>query len=327
MSNAKAICTLCNYVYDERLGEPRQNIAPATTFATLPDEWKCPECGANKEMFQTCTCVGLTVIEKNCVAHESLRTNAVASAASITGETSLGDIVAMHPGCSCLLEEFGIDYCCGGKTTLAEACEKKGLDFDEFRWKLEVAARVNSNGERDWTQASLKELTQHILASYHNPLRLELSRIQALSEKVARMHGRKHPEMLEVQDLFARFKEEQEMHMQKEELILFPSICAIEARKETHSGGVTGLERPIDVMIREHDEAGSDLLRMRNLTNSFTPPSDACNSYKLLLHSLAQLESDMHQHVHKENNILFPRALQLYNSTKSDSQSAVQTMS
>lgn len=324
MSNAKTICTLCNYVYDERLGEQRQDIAPATEFAALPEEWKCPECGAAKEMFQPCTCVGLTVIERDCAAHELLRAKTGTSEVSITGETSLGDIVATHPGCSCLLEEFGIDYCCGGKTTLAEACEKKGLDLDEFRWKLEVASRVNSNGERDWTQASLKELTQHILASYHNPLRLAMSRIQALSEKVARIHGRKHPEMLEVQDLFERFKEEQELHMQKEELVLFPSICAIESRKETHARYGTGLEHPIDMMIREHDEAGSDLSRMRNLTNSFTPPSDACNSYKLLLHSLAQLESDMHQHVHKENNILFPRALQIFNESKNDSQSAAQ---
>lgn len=320
MSKAKTICTVCNYIYDEAIGEPRQNLAPSVKFEDLPDEWNCPECGSQKDMFQPCSCVSLAVYEQTCVPHAKTKAEVNAANFRITSESMVGEIVAEFPACACTLEQYGIDFCCGGKATLAEACKRRGVNVEEVLSELKVASQTqkNTNSEQDWKRASLKDLTEHLVSGYHNPMRLELSRIQALTEKVARVHGRRHPEMIEIQELFARFKEEQEMHMQKEELILFPSICAIESKQAKYAGCGNGLEHPIAMMTKEHDDAGAELSRMRNLTHSFTAPADACSTYKLLLCSLAQLESEMHQHVHKENNILFPRALELFNSAGSN---------
>src|SRR5262249_49565704 len=146
-------------------------------------------------------------------------------------------------------------------------------------------------------------------------LREELPRLSQLAEKVARVHGENHPEMTELVDVFKPFREQLELHMQKEELILFPGIAGIEAGGAPRAFGCGGgVEHPIEVMTQEHDDAGEALAKMRRLTNDYTPPADACNTFKVLLHSLANLELDMQQHVHKENNILFPRTLDLAQS-------------
>ncbi len=229
--------------------------------------------------------------------------------------TSVGQLVAESPLRACVLEQYGIDYCCGGKITLEEACNKKGLPVEEVMEKLLVADRkVEQLNNPDWTRASLKDLIGHIVTTYHQPLQQELPRVAQLANKVAQAHKDNHPEMVEVLDVFNNFKAQLELHMQKEETILFPGIAGM----ETHSGPQVfgcggGIEHPISVMTQEHDEAGVALCTMRRLTHNYTPPDDACNTFKVLLHSLAQIESEMHQHVHKENNILFPRALALGN--------------
>lgn len=317
MSKAKTICTLCNYIYDEVLGEPRQGIVPSVKFEDLADEWRCPECGSSKEMFQPCSCVSLPIYEKTCVIHsEPEMQHACGNAASLSKDTPVGELVARHPSYACVLEQHGIDYCCGGKATLEEACGSIGLNVESLLKKFAlVDQKIDVSNELDWTSASLKQLTEHIIEAYHNPLRLELSRMLPLAEKVARVHGAKHPEMIEVLNIFAQFKEELEMHMQKEELILFPSIASMESQGGTQVLGCgSGIDHPIAVMTKEHDTAGEALCSLRRLTNSFTAPEDACTSFKLLLVSLAQLESEMHQHVHKENNVLFPRAIALFGS-------------
>lgn len=325
MSNAKTICTVCNYIYDEVLGEPRQDILPSVKFEALAEEWACPECGSNKEMFQPCSCVSLPIYEKTCVIHsESAAQQAGRSSNSLSKETPVGELVAQHPSFACVLEQNGIDYCCGGKTTLEEACSKKGLNIDALLEKLALVDQQLSN-ELDWPNISLKLLIEHIIENYHNPLRLELDRILALAEKVARVHGSNHPEMLEVLEIFGQFKEELETHMQKEELILFPSIAVLESNKNIKGFGCgSGIEHPIAMMTKEHDEAGEALFSLRRLTNSFTPPEDACTTYKLLLNSLAQLELEMHQHVHKENNILFSRATALFGTVSDNPQRIAQ---
>ncbi len=324
MSNAKTICTVCNYIYDEALGEPRQDILPSLKFDDLAETWQCPECRSNKEMFQPCSCVSLPIYEKTCVIHsepeasKEVRSNSN----SLPKDTPIGELVAQHPRYACVLEQHGIDFCCGGKATLADACKSKGLNVEMLLEQLAlVDLRVQISNELDWTGTSLKLLINHIIETYHNPLRLELCRILPLAEKVARVHGEKHPEMIEVLNIFEQFKEELETHMQKEELILFPSIAASEAQKGMQRFGCGGgIEQPIAMMTKEHDDAGEALCALRRLTNSFTPPEDACTSFKLLLTSLAQLESEMHQHVHKENNILFPRAIALFGSATGKTQ-------
>jgi regulator of cell morphogenesis and NO signaling len=225
----------------------------------------------------------------------------------------VGQLVAQRPLRACILEQYEIDYCCGGKATLEDACRKKGLNVEEILVKLRAADQkvVQPDGP-DWTTASLKNLIDHIILTYHQPLRQELSRIALLADKVARVHGDNHPEMIDVLNVFTRFKAQLELHMQKEEMVLFPGIAAMEATGTPQIFGCGGgIEHPIEVMSHEHDDAGEALCAMRKLTHDYAPPADACSSFKVLLSSLAQIESDMHQHVHKENNILFPRALDL----------------
>lgn len=318
MSNAKTICTVCNYIYDEALGEPRQNIAPSVRFDDLSDDWGCPECSSAKDMFQPCSCVSLPIYEATCVAHRPVDNISNASSSktaqgAFSKTTPVGQLVAERPLRACVLEQFGIDYCCGGKAPLEDACAKKGVNVEEVLEKLLAAdQKATQAGGADWTTASLKDLIDHIISTYHQPLKQELSRIALLAEKVARVHGDNHPRMIEVQTIFDRFKAQLELHMQKEEMVLFPGIASMEATGSPQIFGCGGgIGHPIEVMTQEHEEAGEALSAMRQLTNDYTPPEDACSSFKVLLYSLAQLESEMHQHVHKENNILFPRALEL----------------
>jgi regulator of cell morphogenesis and NO signaling len=319
MSNAKTICTVCNYIYDEALGEPRQGVPPALNFDELPDEWKCPECDSAKDMFQPCSCVSLPLFEQTCIAHHidanPSTEGADISEKAISRSTSVGQLVAERPLRACVLEQYGIDYCCGGKATLEDACNKKGLNVEEILQKLRVADQKEPQpGSTDWTKVSLKSLIDHIVTTYHQPLRQELTRVAQLADKVARVHGDNHPEMIEVLNVLNRFKAQLELHMQKEEMVLFPGIASIEATGTPQIFGCGGgIEHPIEVMNQEHDDAGEALCAMRRLTHDYTPPQDACSSFKVLLFSLAQIESEMHQHVHKENNILFPRALELRN--------------
>jgi regulator of cell morphogenesis and NO signaling len=326
MSNAKTICTVCNYIYDEAQGEPRQNIAPSVEFASLNEAWRCPECNSGKDMFQPCTCVSLPIYESTCVGHGDKKpVSQVNSSQAISKTMSVGEVVAQYPASACIFEQLSIDYCCGGKISLEEACRKRGLDADQVVKKL---ADVTTNNvpapELDWTQVSLKELIDHIVSVYHNPLRYELGRILALSEKVAHRHGENHPEVVELLKVFAPCKEELELHMQKEEMILFPTIAQRESQNKPISFGCGGgIEHPIGVMMSEHDSVGETMEKMRKLTNSYTPPEDACNSYKQLFHSLARFELEMHQHVHKENNILFPRAIELFGAGSGNAQSCM----
>jgi len=310
MANGKTICTVCNYIFDEALGEPRQGISAGCTFEELSKDWACPECGSAKDMFQPCSCVSLPIYEHTCVTKSGARI------ASPLAELSVGQIIAEHPGRACILEQYGIDYCCGGKKSLQVACKEKGVSIDDILAKFEEADRKEKSiSEPDWTKTSLTALIDHIVSCYHQPLRKDLPRICELAEKVARVHGANHPEMVKVFEIFKSFKEQLELHMQKEELILFPGIAGIEGGKGPKSFGCGGgIEHPIEMMTLEHDDAGAALAEMSKLTNQYTPPADACNTFKVLLHSLASLELEMHQHVHKENNILFPRAAALANT-------------
>lgn len=314
MKNGKTICTVCNYIFDEKVGEPRQDIPASLKFDDLADEWRCPECNSAKDMFQPCSCVSYSLYEQTCVVHREEQ--AVSSNGAVSRATPVGQLVADRPARACILEAHGIDYCCGGKTTLEDACQKKGIRVEDVLEKLLAVDRKEEPNAIDWTTAKLADLVDHIVTDYHQPLRQELARVTPLVEKVARVHGDNHPEMITVKDVFNRFKAQLELHMQKEEMVLFPGIVSMETTGSPQIFGCGGgIEHPIDVMSQEHDEAGEALRTMRHLTNDYTPPEDACNTFKVLLFSLIQIESEMHQHVHKENSILFPRALALQKPT------------
>jgi regulator of cell morphogenesis and NO signaling len=227
-----------------------------------------------------------------------------------TREPTVGELVVEKPARARVFENLGIDYCCGGKKPLSQACEEKGLDAKTVLRLLDVIDRQQASGsDRNWAGATMTELADHIEQKHHAYLRQELPRLDALTTKVANAHGPRRPELLEVRQLFLHFRAELESHMAKEEQILFP-ICRAMDRGQPEAGRHCGsVQNPIRVMVQEHDDAGHALERFRTLTHNYTPPEDACNTYRAMLDSLAQLEHDMHEHVFKENSILFPKAI------------------
>lgn len=225
----------------------------------------------------------------------------------IDTQTTVGRLVAERPELTRTFERLGIDYCCGGRKPLAEAVLEKGLDLDEVIGRLEEALKPRDGADRKWLEEPLADLTRHIENEHHGYLRRELPRLVFLSDKVARVHGDHHPELLDLRRVVEEFAHELMDHMHKEEVVLFP---AIRARDESGvAEGLGSLTGPIRAMELDHDVAGAGLAEMRRLTDGYQPPLDACGSYKALFHGLMELEEDMHRHVHLENNVLFERVI------------------
>jgi regulator of cell morphogenesis and NO signaling len=213
-------------------------------------------------------------------------------------------------------EKLGIDYCCGGKRTLEQACTTANLSVDEVLSRLEkLSTDQNAKDGQDFSKMSLTDLIAHITSTHHVFVRQESPRIQELATKVAAKHGAAHPELRQVPEIFNALASELAVHLMKEEQILFPYVqqleearLAGEAAPPTMFGTVAN---PIHMMEREHDGAGEALRALRSVTNDYTLPEDACTSFNLLYQGLQAFEADLHQHIHLENNLLFPRALAL----------------
>lgn len=224
------------------------------------------------------------------------------------GTMSVGAIVAAKPGLARIFEDLGIDYCCGGALSLQDACAERGLDLASVLQKLE-AGPAASEDYVDVTGFGLTEMVDHIEATHHAFLRSEMPRLVDLFGKVVAAHGERHGEIRQAARVYADLCAELESHMMKEEQVLFPYVRELDAASGPlpfHCGSVAG---PIRVMMMEHDSAGEALAMLRELTHDFTVPDDGCATYAELLRSLLRFERDLHQHVHKENNILFPRLL------------------
>ncbi len=220
---------------------------------------------------------------------------------NIENDSQVGRIAVEHPIATRVFARYGIDYCCGGGVPLAEACESRGLDaatvMEEIRREMSPVAE---SGDR-WNEAPLQDLVAHILSAYHRPLKEELPRLEAMARKVLQVHRDKEPEMLtELLSVYLGIKADLEPHMEKEERILFPMI---------QRGQGFLAEGPVSVMRDEHEAVGLALKRLREITNDYEVPPRACNTWRALWHGLAALEKELHQHIHLENNILFPRAL------------------
>ncbi|HNR30771.1 MAG TPA: iron-sulfur cluster repair di-iron protein [Candidatus Hydrogenedentes bacterium] len=229
---------------------------------------------------------------------------------TINLERTVGELVAERPARSRAFEEFGIDYCCGGKKPLEDACREKGLSPAAVVERLLAAEAASEPDENvDCLGMGLTALIDHIVNTHHAYLRNELPRLVELLAKVAGRHGGKEPRLAEAEEVFHGLKAELEMHMIKEEQVLFPAIREMDATNAPPSFGCGSITAPIVVMEMEHDNAGEALERLRTLTDGYTPPDWACNSYRAVLDGLQSLERDLHQHIHKENNILFPRAV------------------
>jgi regulator of cell morphogenesis and NO signaling len=225
-------------------------------------------------------------------------------------ESTVGQLVVERPSRARLFEKLGIDYCCGGKKPLSQAISEKGLDAQRVVAELEheITAGDHLSNDRDWSTASLTDLCDHVEKVHHGYLKDELPRLEFLTHKVASRHGDRHPELIEIHDIFRKLQDELVSHMMKEERVLFPICRQLDKAEKplaTHCGTIGN---PIAQMVHEHDDAGAALARINELTSNYAPPADACNTYRATFDSLRQLEHDMHQHVHKENNILFPKA-------------------
>ena len=229
----------------------------------------------------------------------------------------VGSIVAKWPAASRLFEQVGIDYCCGGKISLEQACRKQGIEPQPFLAALEkLAASAGTAPVVDAAAMPLTALADHIEATHHAYLKTELPRLGALTSKVAAAHGDNDVRLAQVRNVFTTLAAEMASHMLKEERILFPMIRQLGASESVPEFHCGSMANPIGQMEVEHDQAGAALAQLRVLTDGFTAPGWACNTYRALLDALAHLEQDLHQHVHKENNILFPRAIELENQRR-----------
>lgn len=228
--------------------------------------------------------------------------------------STVGQWVAQCPSTSRVFQSHKMDFCCGGGVSLEEACLKKDIDPQSVLQQLQDELnRREDFDEENWTDVPLTQLCEHIVSKHHEYLRSELPRLEKMAHRVAKVHGEVHPELLEVRDVFLELQAELEPHMLKEENILFPAICQLEEASTQLQFPFGTVANPIRMMEHEHDNAGNAIHRLRELTNQFEPPPQACNTWRALFDGLHELETDLHLHIHKENNILFPRAAQLEN--------------
>lgn len=223
-------------------------------------------------------------------------------------QRTVGEIAAEVPAAIRVFEKHNIDYCCGGATPLTDACSRAGISIDAFLRELEGGDAPEI--EIDWTQKPLTELTRYLVERYHVHAREELTTLGMLAAKVVSVHGGRHPELKRIALLVQALEQDMLPHMMKEEMVLFPYVTNLEEGHATGSCFGT-VENPIRVMNAEHEQVGDILRQLRITSDDYTVPADGCFSYTQLYRRLAEFERETHQHIHLENNIYFPRAIEL----------------
>ncbi len=230
----------------------------------------------------------------------------------VTPDHSIGDIVRKNFRAASVFERNGIDFCCGGGTSLGTVCTEKGIDAHAIITELSLL-NPPATDVPDFDSWPLDKLIDHILEKHHRYVRESLPVVQAHAQKVASVHGERHPETISIARIFDDVREELEGHMFKEEQILFPfikSMVRLKTQNERMNGVPFGSVRnPISMMEMEHESAGSAMQEIRKLGNGLVPPDDACNTFRVLYQELDEFERDLHEHIHLENNILFPEAI------------------
>jgi regulator of cell morphogenesis and NO signaling len=227
------------------------------------------------------------------------------------------DVALEMPEATRVFEKLKIDYCCGGDKPLGEACATAGVEVADLERMLGEAVQTEAqgNGSLDFQRSTLSELIEHILDKHHVYTKEEMARLGALIERVLAAHGENHPELKGISGFFQQLCTDLKPHMFKEEQVLFPYIiemerCAVQSRPAPFAPFGT-VNNPIRMMMMEHDTAGDLLRELRALSSNYTVPPDGCISYQTLYQALEAFEQDLHQHIHLENNILFPRAIGL----------------
>ena len=230
------------------------------------------------------------------------------------------EVALNNPAATRVFEKLGIDYCCGGNKSIEQACGEANLKIQQVLESLK-SAETADDGRRQgkaWLTEPLADVIAHINNTHHTYTREEIARLRPLFDKVCNVHGDKHPELRQVRHDFHALAQELSTHMMKEEAVLFPYIERMEeaviAREPVLPAPFGTVRNPVAMMMHEHDSAGNLLRTMRDLSNGYQPPANACVSYKTLYSALADFERDLHQHIHLENNILFPRAIEMERS-------------
>jgi regulator of cell morphogenesis and NO signaling len=231
------------------------------------------------------------------------------------GDETLGQLAAKDLRKAKVFKKYGLDFCCGGKKTVKQACTEKGLDFTKVEQELQQADTIPVSRPIPYNEWSLDFLADYIVNMHHSYVRKNLPDIKNYSEKVMRVHGTRHPELLRIHQLVEEINTELTTHLLKEEKVLFPYIREIVAAKNLaqplHPAHFGTVQNPIHMMEMEHEVVGKNLDEIRKLSNNYLLPGDACATFSLLYRMLDEFEDDLHLHIHLENNILFPKALEV----------------
>ncbi|MES2894308.1 MAG: iron-sulfur cluster repair di-iron protein [Bacteroidota bacterium] len=231
------------------------------------------------------------------------------------GDETLGEIAAEDLAKAAIFKKYGLDFCCGGKKTLKEACKEKGLDVARIEEELQQANRNPTTRPLPYGEWSLDFLSDYIVNTHHSYVRKTLPDLWNYAAKVAGVHGDHHPELKRILQLVKEINVELSTHMVKEEEVLFPYIKELvtvtNGSVPLHATHVGSILHPINMMEMEHELVGKNLEEIRQISNNYLLPEDACASYSLLFKMLVDFEDDLHTHIHLENNILFPKALKL----------------
>jgi len=225
---------------------------------------------------------------------------------------TIGEYVAKDFRTAAIFSKYGIDFCCKGNRTIDEACQKKDINANELIEQLDIVLNTKNDSGIDFKSWPLDLLADYIEKTHHRYVEEKIPVLLQFLDKLCKVHGANHPELFEINELFIGCAAELTQHMKKEELILFPFIKKMvatrsnnEALQQPHFGTV---DNPIAMMMHEHDAEGERFRKIETLTNNYTPPADACNTYRVTFDMLADFEQDLHKHIHLENNILFPEA-------------------
>ncbi|MCK9291792.1 MAG: iron-sulfur cluster repair di-iron protein [Bacteroidales bacterium] len=233
---------------------------------------------------------------------------------NITKDTIIAELVAQDYRAASVFKKNKIDFCCNGNTSIENACNKKQVDISHLIQQLEQATAQSSDSTIDYNSWPLDLLADYIEKKHHRYVEAKIQEIKPYLDKVVRVHGDRHPELHEIGQLFYDSAGELAMHMKKEELQLFPFIRKMvkaETAKTSVQAPFGTVQNPIKVMMMEHDNEGDRFHKIAELSDNYTPPADACNTYRVTFALLKEFEDDLHLHIHLENNILFPKAIEL----------------
>lgn len=235
-------------------------------------------------------------------------------------EKTVAEIVTDNYRTADTFRRHQIDFCCGGKQNLLKVCNDKSLDPQQIVAELQEQVNLPADSGTDFNLYSLKDLINHIISTHHEYVMESIPTLLTYADKVARVHGDRHPELIQIKSLLQSIFMELTDHMQKEEQVLFPYTVALESaylnQSLLPSIPFGNFQNPISKMEDEHEKVGDLTGHVRRLASDFVPPEGACNTYRVFFAKLEEFERDLHTHVHLENNILFPRALHMDNELR-----------